>query len=268
MSQVTITKTTSIVTRLTQASGDAIHVFFDPELLTLPPGYTSPDYFSVFIQSLRCKIAVPSIEEASIPNLDPELSRAERILNIREIEWNSPRREFEILQRKMGRDWVPLFSVAALRRDPYYSINLLKYLTDNADYPVGSDSSLGVRAVDAGYGLLGTGDELTFFGSAYKEAWVLPQVEAPIGNCTRSQASVGNTTTTIAPQNPNRKYLIITNNSGGACWLSLGQPASFNQGILLTGLGASYEITASNLYRGEIAAISEATSQLLVTECI
>jgi len=68
--------------------------------------------------------------------------------------------------------------------------------------------------------------------------------------------TVGKTSSTLLSSNENRRYAIIVNDSAHTIYLALGSTARVNEGIRLNSGGGGYEITALNLYRGEVTAVS------------
>ena len=228
------------------------------------------DDFGYYLQSLRLKIACPSLAVADIPNMEPELTRAERIKIIRDLEWLSPRRELEILQR-VGTtgEYFALGRISCLNRPPFYSINLLQFLTDNADYPIGSGTTLAFRAKNAGHGLLAGADELIVYGGGVKESVQAEPVtgrDPSLGNCTSALVQVSTAAILAAPDQPGRSYLAVSvqGGSGAQCWLGLGTKPKVGAGILLTGSGSSYEL---NNYYGSVYAISDGSCAISVTLC-
>lgn len=64
-----------------------------------------------------------------------------------------------------------------------------------------------------------------------------------------------------------RKYALLVNDSDSVAYLSLGASAEANKGIRLNAQGGSFEINATNLWTGEIYAISVGvTKRLTITE--
>lgn len=255
--------TFSIQTALVPSSGSNEFDIFKPE-----------GEAAYYIQSLRLKIACPSLPLAEIPNLEPELTRAERIKIIRDLEWGAPRKELTIYQ-KQGVDAVEIARVSCLNRTPYYSINLLQFLTDNADLTVGFDTSLTCRVQDVGYGLLSGDDELIIHGSGMRETYTPTGTPSPggggnfgapssLGNCTQSLIQVSNTPIRIAPTQAGRSYFVVSVQSGSSVWIGLGDEPEVGSGILLSGSASSYEL---NFYGGEIYAIAESSAVLSLTLC-
>lgn len=218
-----------------------------------------------YLQSLRLKIACPSLAAADIPNLEPELTRAERIKIVRDLEWLSPRREIEILQRVGTGEYLVLGRVSCLNRPPFYSINLLQFLTDNADYPIGAGTALAFRVKNSGHGLLSGADELIVFGGGVIEPPATAAGSDPsLGNCTSSLVQVSNTAIIVAPEQLGRNYLAISLQTGTSAWLGLGTKPKVGSGILVTGIGSSYEL---NNYYGTVYAISDEGCALSITLC-
>lgn len=256
------TSTFSILSKINAASGGSVIPVFAP---------TNADT-SYYLQALRLKISIVSVSLTGIPDLEPEMTRAEKIRIVRDLEWDSPRKELAILQKTTG-DWIEVARVSCLNRPPYYTINLLQYLTDNADLPLGVGSALGVKIADVGHGLLSGKDELIVHGGGISESASTETPEPPtggsgwgedIGTCSQSLASIAVTARQIVPIQTGRKYLAISVQSGGDVWLGLGSAPAIDNGLLLTGSASSYEI---HNYSGSIWAIASEPSFVSITVC-
>lgn len=71
----------------------------------------------------------------------------------------------------------------------------------------------------------------------------------------------------ILDNNPARRYCLLVNDSDSVCYIKLGVPAAANEGIRLNASGGSFEINTTNLWSGEIYAISTgASKRLMITE--
>lgn len=72
----------------------------------------------------------------------------------------------------------------------------------------------------------------------------------------------------VLAANADRISAVLVNDSDADIYIKLGAGPALHTGILLMANGGSYEITAANLYVGEITAIcdSAAAKTLLVTE--
>ncbi len=79
-----------------------------------------------------------------------------------------------------------------------------------------------------------------------------------------------NLTTTqeeIVPNNPERRYCLLVNDSDSTAYISLGIPAVANQGIRINANGGSYEINLTNPFSGQIYAVSIGTTKrMMITE--
>lgn len=81
--------------------------------------------------------------------------------------------------------------------------------------------------------------------------------------------TIGAATGEVLAANPNRKYVLLVNDSDTTIYLKIGSAATLNQGIRLNANGGSYEMCAiyGNLDMRVINAISSAEGKtLLVTE--
>lgn len=74
---------------------------------------------------------------------------------------------------------------------------------------------------------------------------------------------VGTTAVEILPPNRPVQYVLFSNDSDTAIYISLGQQAVAHQGIRLNANGGWYEISATNMYRGRVWAISTAATKRL-----
>jgi len=71
----------------------------------------------------------------------------------------------------------------------------------------------------------------------------------------------------ILDNNPARRYCLLVNDSDSVAYIKLGVPAVANEGIRLNASGGSFEINATNLWAGEIYAVSTgASKKLMITE--
>ena len=150
MNQGVIRVSDSVICRL--GEGDTgIKTVLEPKAAQFT-GLTTGQFFSTYLHSLRLKIEIPSKLEAAIPNLEPDMSRAERVIQIRDLEWRSQRVELAMHFKREGEDWMELFRLSCLNRPPYYTINLMSYLTDGADFLLGEDCYLGASVIEVGLG--------------------------------------------------------------------------------------------------------------------
>lgn len=71
----------------------------------------------------------------------------------------------------------------------------------------------------------------------------------------------------VVPNNPERRYCLLVNDSDATAYISLGSPAVANQGIRVNANGGSYEINLTNPFSGPIYAISTGvTKRMMITE--
>ena len=77
------------------------------------------------------------------------------------------------------------------------------------------------------------------------------------------QVTCGTTTQQAVAANPTRRYLLLVNDSDNAIYISLGKEAVINHGIRLNSAGGSYEINSTNLWLGNISAVSSVASKIL-----
>jgi len=80
---------------------------------------------------------------------------------------------------------------------------------------------------------------------------------------TNTKVSVANTTTAVLTAEARRRYALFVNDSDEVIYLSLSDTAVLNEGIRLNASGGSYEINGTNMYVGDVSAISTSGSKNL-----
>jgi hypothetical protein len=245
------------------ANDNSLRIIYQPSAIS-PYDRVQTLRFYGFITSLRMKVDINSINEIPLPDLDADASRTERITALRDMEWRSARKQISFFMRTATVDWQPLFDVSLLNRLPYYTVNLLPYLTDNISFDTSNDCLIGARITNAGYGLLEGSDRVTIYGSVREEITTLPTDSKEISFADPYSFEVGSNSQVIIPANPNRQQVTLVNTSlTTEVFINYGSSAELGKGITLMRGGGSYEINLQNLYRGAISAIS--TSPAIVT---
>jgi hypothetical protein len=266
--QLIYSKSTNILKKLTSASSTNMIVLYEPGTVTPWDVVPTTRYYG-FITDLRMKVQIKSIAESEIPQLDITSTRTERILAVRDMEWNSPRKELEIFLETSSQAQTHIATVSLLNRQPYYHVNLLPYLSDLGVFNVANDARLLARVKDAGYGLLQGTDELAVFGSVKEEVTTLPPDAKVINYCQGHSWIVHNASQQLLPSNKNRLQFTLVNRGTTTIYLNYGQEAEIGSGIALMPNGGSYEINLSNPYEGILSAISDQANGILSgIECV
>lgn len=90
------------------------------------------------------------------------------------------------------------------------------------------------------------------------------------GAATHTEHAVATTTAQSIAANPNRKYLLLVNDSDQIIYLGLSVAAVLNKGIRLNASGGSYEMSflLGNLFTGAVNAIHAGvgTKNMMMTE--
>lgn len=262
-------RSAQILQRFTVTAGSNMQLLYEPALVTPWDTVNTLRYYG-FITDLRMKIQIGSIAESVIPNMGLESTRTERLMAAREMEWSSARKELEIFLETSRQPLTNIATVSLLNRQPYYTVNLLPYFTDNGVVNIANDARLSARMKNAGYGLLQGSDEVVIYGSVKEEVTTLPEEEAVITSCQPHSWTIGTGNAQILPSNPNRLQLTLTNRgSSGIIYLNYGNLAEVGKGIALLPNGGSYEINYTNPYKGMISAVASAAGSLLSgLECV
>ncbi|MGB3492808.1 MAG: hypothetical protein WBA57_08770 [Elainellaceae cyanobacterium] len=247
-------------------SGGAIQSLYTPGELTPYDVATALRYTGI-LRSLRCKIQISSLEAAPFPDIDVIQSRQERLMNLRAVEWQSSRYELEIVMRNSAVDWLSLFRISLLNREPYYHSDLMPYLTNEIEYLIAPDCELGARFVDAGYGLPSGADDVTLFGFVKEEMDVLPSNDGIPTQSASGNAAVDVTPVLVLPARPDRKLAVFVNMTDDQdVFLSYGTSAETLKGIPLMRGGGTHEINFSNLWLGQVSAIATGPATVTTLE--
>lgn len=266
--QQSYSRSVNILKSFQQNTANSRIVLYQPGLVSPYDRVASLRYYG-FITDLRVKIDINSLDESPIPNLDVTASRSDRITAVRDMEWKAPRKQLDLFLRNSSSGWTNIASISLLNRTPYYHLNLLGYLSDTGAFCIGNDSVLAAQITDIGYGLLNTGDYLSFFGSVREEVTVLADQGTQISFSTDFNWDVNSESALILPANPNRLQATFVNTSlEHEIFLSYNPVAAVGRGIALMRGGGSYEINSSNLYRGAISAVSTGNATLTAIEAV
>ncbi|MGJ3253693.1 MAG: hypothetical protein ACFE0J_21540 [Elainellaceae cyanobacterium] len=257
----------TILKTLNATNSPLIETLWEPGWLT-PYDRSTVLRYSGIIRSLRAKIKIESLPESTLPNMDVTTSRTDRLSALRELEWNSPRKQFDVWLRNAYVQWTHIFSVSALNRPPFYQVDLLPFFCGDFEYYLAEDSAIGISITDVGYGLLHSGDEITIFGSVREEANALPGDGQPTVS-TNFGASVTTQSQVILPANSQRKMAIFVNTSPTHdIYLSYGAVAVTGQGIPILRNGGTHEINHSNLWQGVISAVATGNATVSGMEAV
>jgi len=266
--QLIYSKSTNILKKFSSTTQNNLVVLYEPGVVTPWDVVPTTRYYG-FITDLRMKVQIKSIAESQIPQLDITSSRTERILAIRDMEWNSARKEMELFLETSNHALAHIATVSLLNRQPYYHINLLPYLSDLGVFNVANDARLLARVKDAGYGLLQNTDELVVFGSVKEEVTTLPTDAKDIQFCQPYGWTVNAASVQILPSNTKRLQVTLVNKGSTVIYLNYGTIAQVDKGIALLPNGGTYEINLGNPYKGIISAISSQAGGLLSgLECL
>lgn len=212
-------------------------------------------YFSTSILSLFAKIRLKGITASSLPDIPPDASEIERLTIVKSYEWENPRVHLQFgMKGENDTEWTPIWEAAMLNQTgvPFYTLNCMNVLGSSGDFIVGDTVSLGVRALDVGWGGLTGNDHVTLYGGAIQEAWQLPPVINVANQISRERVSLVAGNDHVIEANPGRKGLVIAAWSNGVASISEGYPEYGLTGFPLMGQGSAYELNSTRLWRGSI----------------
>jgi hypothetical protein len=262
MLQQSYSRSTNILKSLGSQHGNQLIELYRPGLLTPWDRSTTKRYYG-FMTDLRAKVDINSLAESALPDLDLTTSRIERMTSIRDLEWNSPRMQLDLLFKTSTAPLVEIAQVSLLNRQPYYQVNLMGYLTDNGIFALGNDASFYVRIRNVGYGTLYQNDSVVLFGAVKEECSVIPDAPTEISHSDSYRWIVTTDNSLLLPANPQRKHLVLINKGSEPIYINYGLVATPEYGITLMPSGGSYEINTTNLYKGVLSAVSENSGSIL-----
>lgn len=125
--------------------------------------------YSGFLTSLRLAVDISSIAEVDFPTIEPGMSDGEISALMAGISESSPQKQISIWLESSDSPPLRIAAVTLYNRRPYYSVDLLLYLTDAPAFDIASDVALSLQMENAGFGLLQNADQVTVVGSAVEE---------------------------------------------------------------------------------------------------
>lgn len=250
----TINQVKPIVLALNSSSTSAVYPIFEDETFTIENGSIISE--NIFIKNLKAYAKINSLAPAQLPDITLEDSQVQATYKTLDAEWISERKQLNLMISVDGNDWFPVGSISLLNPSgyPYRIHNLMDLYTDNLMIELGLFGRLGVQLQDVGTGLLASSDTITIHGSYLKEI-VIDDSPQSITTSNDFAVSVSGNNSPVLAANPNRKYVVLINDSLEDTYINLGETCTAGQGILLKADGGSYEFLTSSInYKGVITA--------------
>ena len=175
-------------------------VIYTPE--TGVDGDGNPLPFFSFVDTLRLKTSISSLNEAILPNDFEELSDFEQRAALSNVMFVQSHILFELVMEVEGLEVVPAL-LGLVNRPPYYHFSLMTFLTDAASWPVAAGTIIKARVRDDGWGGLDGDDVIEIFGSARTEApsFSAPPQQLVVSGNTSPGGAVGNPPGDVSTQN-------------------------------------------------------------------
>lgn len=158
----------NILARLDTNTGSNRVPIYQPGTKNLPSALEGVRY-SGFLTSLRLAVDITSIAEVSFPTIEPGMSDGEISALMAGISQSSPQKQLSLWLESSDSEAIRIAAVTLYNRRPYYSVDLLFYLTDAPAFDIASDAVLSLQIENAGFGLLQNQDQVTIIGSAVEE---------------------------------------------------------------------------------------------------
>lgn len=132
---------------------------------------------NTFVDNLKVYASIASLPAVNLPNFTVEDSESEKLFKTLDVEFNSARKQLDILIGDDGIAWNLIGSVSLLNPSgyPYRMYNLLDFFTDGLGARLGNDFKIGVQIKNVGYGLLSGNDIVTVHGS-YVQEYVIDSI--------------------------------------------------------------------------------------------
>lgn len=124
---------------------------YSPSIDTDPDG--NQYKYSALIEDFRIKIGIrnPAITIPDLPTDIDSLGTAEAHEAFKEYQWGAPRYIAGIMIFAEG-EWFEISKIPLIRRDPFFTFDLMRLLGGQVSLSIGNENSLGIRLYDAGYG--------------------------------------------------------------------------------------------------------------------
>jgi len=216
---------------------------------------------SFYLEALSGAIYLPSYQKAPFADIFPEMSAAQKIAALLQIEEEYPYVGLQFHARKGTGAWSPIATARLQNKGrettipftiPYLTINQLKLLSP--------DDRLGISIVNYGHGVLGSGDYIRLEGDFRFTLDLIakPQVRT-IGAALPYGVDIGSAAPTrFRVANTNRAILYATNTGNVPIWIAGNSTVAVGFGIYLAPNGGG-NLTEQTL-PGELWAIAEASS--------
>lgn len=162
---------------------DRITTIFDGAAKSNPAKIPPSTIVSVnsFVKNLRCMASIKSLMPVALPDFNLADSSTEKLKKTLNLEWNSPRKQLDLLIQNRESGWLKVFAVSLLNPMgyPFRSYSLMEAYGGGLAVELGADGAIGVRAADVGFELITEIDDVVIFGSWVQEIVVLTE-ERPI----------------------------------------------------------------------------------------
>ncbi len=159
----------NILRQLSATSGSQVVPIYQPGTIN-PLSLSQGARYSGFITSLRVCVDITSIAAVEFPDVEPGMTDGEIQALFAGFSRTAPKKEMDLLLQNSGQPPVKIATMLLYNRRPYYTQDLLMYLTGSAAFDVGSDTVFSLRIVPSTFGLLGPNDRVNIYGSAVEEA--------------------------------------------------------------------------------------------------
>jgi hypothetical protein len=209
-----------------------------------------------YLEQFSGAIYLPSLAEAPMPEIFPEMNAAERIAAAIKIEKDYPFIGIRFYCKKGAGSWQELATSKAQNKGteitypwttPYLTINEIKVL--------GASDRLGISIINYGDGVLGPGDYINVKGDFRYHLDLVEKPTRVLGAGVPYGIDIPGTATQFRAANTNRAILYATNTGDFPVWVAGNNSVAIGNGIFLAprGNGSLTEHTLT----GEFWAITE-----------
>ena len=225
---------------------------------------------STFLESLRLDIYLPSFDKAGFPEIFPEMSAAEKAVEMMKIEGKAPKTGIAFYRKKAEEtNWHYLSEVVLQNRGRRTQIPVVvPYMTTNQLKMLHRHTQIGIQKLDYGDGVIGNGqlvanrdlDQIQIEGDFRID------IDQSEFNRNRrisilTEGIAYDSDQIIIPANPNRAYFEVQNNSNKIVLMTFGTQGS-NSNVLWIRPGQIYHPPPDNVHTENVRV------QVLVGEAI
>lgn len=170
MAEGSVARNANIVQKLDATTASKVIELYRPGFLNpfdMFPGLK----YSGYITSLRATVRINSISELAVASVDNFAPQSDIDAANLDTFKNNQKKCFTLLISNSTTPPIEVADIHFYNQQPYYYVNLLRYLTSDVGFSCASDTVISLVQKNVNYGLLSGSDEIVIIGSVVEEAY-------------------------------------------------------------------------------------------------